>query len=116
MSVDQYLKQLSSEQIEQYERIKRLVSLVTPDAEEVMSYGVPTFEYKGKILLHFGAFKNHMSLFPGSEATQQFAKRLKDYEVSKGTIRFTSDKPLPDDLVKDIVAMRYEQISGILSE
>lgn len=116
MSVDEYLKQLSSEQAAQYGRIKRLVSLVTPDADEVMSYGVPTFKYRGKILLHFGAFKNHMSIFPGAEATQKFAARLEDFKVSKGTIQFTLDKPLPDDLVTDIVTMRYKQISGILSE
>ena len=110
MDAQEYVAELSSSQKSIFQRIQNIVMAIAPDAELVMSYGIPTFKYRGKILLHVGAFKDHMSIFPGSEATQKFADRLRGYKISKGTIQFTVDNPLPDEILREIVQMRFDQI------
>jgi len=94
----------------EFERIKVIVLREVPDAEQVVSYGMPTFKYQKKVILHVGAFKDHMSIFPGAAVGVAFAKELKGYKTSKGTIQFTLDKRLPDELIADIVKFRKESI------
>lgn len=101
---------MDSRQRKVFEDIKGIVEDVAPGAELVISYGIPTFKYQGKILLHVGAFKDHMSIFPGSETTRKFTDRLRGYKISKGTIQFTADNPLPDEILREIVQMRFNQI------
>lgn len=93
----------------EFERIKKLVLKVVPDAEQVISYGMPTFKYNGKVILHVGAFTHHMSIFPAGK-TDLFIDELKEYKTSKGTIQFTLDKPLPDALITKIATVRKEMI------
>ena len=62
---------------------------------------MPTY-WKGRNIIHFAAAKKHLSLYPGDEATSEFADELADYSVSKGTIRFPSEKDLPTDLIARI--------------
>lgn len=84
-------------------------SAVPPEATEALSYQIPTFRYKGA-LVAFGAFKNHCSLFPMSLGViAAFKNELAAYDVSKGTIRFPLDKPLPAALLKKIVKARVAQ-------
>jgi uncharacterized protein YdhG (YjbR/CyaY superfamily) len=83
---------------------------MAPDVEETISYGVPTFKVKGKPLLHFGVFKDHMSLFPTSTPIGVLKDQLSKYTVGKGTIQFTQDNLLPEELIKDILAVRLTQI------
>lgn len=68
---------------------------------------MPTFR-KGKNLIHFAAFKKHIGLYPGEEATTAFAEKLAGFEVSKGTIRLPHDQELPEDLIADIAKWCYE--------
>ena len=81
-----------------------------PDAEEVISYGLPAFKQNG-ILVWYAAFKNHCSLFAGT-LVADFADELKDYKTSKGTIQFTPDHPLPEPLVRAIVRARMAENSA----
>jgi uncharacterized protein YdhG (YjbR/CyaY superfamily) len=84
-------------------------SIVPPETTEGISYGIPTFKYKGG-LVAFAAFKDHCSFFPmGSSVLHAFEKELKDFRVSKGTLHFPLDKPLPATLVKKIVKARIAQ-------
>ncbi len=92
------------------ERIRQLIHKVAPDAEEVMTYAMPGFKYKGKYLVAFAAFKDHLSLFPGAGAIAHFQDELADFTTSKGTIQFTLDHPLPDDLVRRIIRQRISEI------
>ena len=62
---------------------------------------MPTF-WKGRNIIHFAASKKHLGLYPGGEATAIFAEDLKDYDVSKGTIRLAYDRDLPADLIRKI--------------
>jgi uncharacterized protein YdhG (YjbR/CyaY superfamily) len=79
-----------------------------PDAEEVISYQMPAFRLNG-ILVWFAAFKNHIGFFPKVSAIEAFKKDLSGYELSKGTIRFPLDNPLPIDLVQKIVKLRVKE-------
>lgn len=72
-----------------------------PDTTEKISWQMPTF-WKGHNLIHFAAFKNHIGLYPGGEATTIFAEKLKDYKASKGGIQLPNNKPLPLELIGEI--------------
>lgn len=85
------------------ERMRKVINQTCPDAEEVMTYGMPGFKYKGKYLISFGAFKDHMSIFPGSEAIELLEDELKPYAISKGTIQFTPETPISNKLLAKIV-------------
>lgn len=109
--MDDYLATVSPSQRAELERIRGIVKQVAPDAEELISYGLPAFKYNKRPLLYFGAFKNHMSLFPTSGPTKALKDKLKDFTVSKGTIQFTLEKPLPESLIKEIVQHRLAAIT-----
>lgn len=79
---------------------------MVPEAEELLSYQMPTFRYKG-LLVSYAAFSDHCSFFPlGSKILGNFEKELSQFDRSKGTIRFTPDHPLPLSLIKKIVKAR----------
>jgi uncharacterized protein YdhG (YjbR/CyaY superfamily) len=92
------------------ETIRATIRAAAPkEATEALSYGFPSFQYKGA-LVAYAAFKEHCSLFPmGSSAIEEFADELKGFRTSKGTIQFPMDEPLPKALVKKIVKARVAQ-------
>ena len=79
-----------------------------PEAEEVISYEIPTFKLDGRMLVSYAAFSEHCSFFPGAGPIEAHKSELKSYQTSKGTIRFTPDKPLPASLVKKLVKTRVK--------
>ena len=79
-----------------------------PDAVEVISYGIPAFKRK-RILVWFAAFAKHCSLFPTGRVIEDFKDELAGFTISKGTIQFPLDKPLPTALIKKIVKARIAQ-------
>lgn len=108
-TVDEYMESCPQPQRAMLERIRALVrSLVPPEATEVISYRIPAFKYKG-MLVWYAAFAEHCSLFPGSSVLHAFKDDLKNYSVSKGTIRFPIDKPLPTTLVKKLVKAKIAE-------
>jgi uncharacterized protein YdhG (YjbR/CyaY superfamily) len=109
-TVEEYLERVPEPARSTLEKVRAVIRSVVPaEATEAISYGMPTFRYKGA-LIAFGAFKDHCSLFPmGSSAIEQFREELKGYQVSKGTIHFALDKPLPAPLIKKIVKARIAQ-------
>lgn len=114
--IDHYLENVPSSQKEVLQHIRTVIHEVIPDAEEVIGYGMPTFKYKGKNVVHFAAFKDHMSLFPSSDPIEELKEQLSNYKTSKGTIQFTLENPLPDQLVKDLVATSLENIKARLKK
>lgn len=105
-SVDDHIARLSGDVRTAIERLRAKIKSLLPDAEETIGYGVPTYKLNGHNVVHFAGFKNHCSLFPGSEAIEQFADELKAFKTSKGTIQFTPENPIPDDLLERIVRSR----------
>ena len=94
-------------------RVRAVIRSVVPaETTEVISYGIPTFKYK-RGLVAFAAFKDHCSFFPmGSSVLDAFKEELKGFRVSKGTLHFPLDRPLPAALVKKIVRARIAQNEG----
>ena len=108
-SVEEYLAGVSEPARSTLNRIRSAIrSAVPAEALEGISYGIPAIKYKG-VLLWFAAFSEHCSLFPGSSVIKAFREELKDFEISKGTIRFPVDKPLPTTLVKKMVKARLAE-------
>jgi len=91
------------------EKLRQVIKTSAPDAEEVISYGMPAYRYHG-MLVYFAGFKNHYSLFPGNASMiAEMAEELKGYKTSKGTIQFALDKPMPVTLIKKIVKARMKE-------
>ena len=86
-------------------------SAVPSEATETISYGIPAFKHKG-VLVWFAAFSNHCSFFPTASVMEAFKNELKSFSTSKGTIHFSTDKPLPAALVKKMVKLRVAQIES----
>jgi uncharacterized protein YdhG (YjbR/CyaY superfamily) len=108
-NIDEYLA-LQPEKIrETLENLRQIIRETAPEAEEVISYGIPAYKYHG-MLVFFAGYKKHCSLFAGNGAlTEQMKEQLKDHKTSKGTIQFTVEKPLPDELVRHIVKFRMKE-------
>lgn len=97
------------------ERIADLVRATVPEAVEGTSYAMPAFLYRGKGLLAAMAAKTHLAVHPYSGSVlPQLADRLGEWSYSKGTLRFTAEHPLPEDLVLDILRLRRAQIDAAL--
>ncbi len=109
-TVDGYLAAVPEPARSTLKHIRKVIQSAVPkETTEVISYGMPMFKYNG-MLVGYAAFKDHCSLFPtGSGVIEKFAKELKGYHTSRGTIQFPSDKPLPDALVKKIVQTRVAE-------
>ncbi len=110
-NIDEYIAIYPGDVRAILEKIRELIRETAPGATETISYGIPTFDFAGKHLVHFAAFKNHISFFPTSSPIPMFAKELTGYETSKGTIRFPLDKPIPYSLIKKITKYRLGELS-----
>ncbi len=108
--VDEYLAHVPEPARSTLEKVRAMIQSAAPaDATEVISYQIPTFNYNGG-LVAYAAFSNHCSLFPMSGAVLRALKKdLKDFQTSKGTIRFPVDKPLSPALVKKVVRARLAE-------
>lgn len=104
-SVDAYIQAQPVEFRSILEKLRAQIKKAAPKAVERISYGMPTYTYKGA-LVYFGAFKNHCSFFPGNSTLLAHTEGLEGYKLSKGTIQFTLKNPLPAALVKSMVKER----------
>jgi len=108
-TVDEYLDRVPEPARTTLNKLRAVIrSVAPPEATEGISYGIPTFKYKG-MLASFAAFSNHCSLFPGAGPTIEFKNDLKDFQISKGTIRFAPNKPLPAALIKKLLKSRVAE-------
>lgn len=115
-SVDQWLARIEPKQRAALEKLRAQIRAAAPSAEEVISYGQPTFKLHGH-LVAFGAFAKHLSFFPmNSVVIADHADALKGFVTSKGTIQFTPEKPIPATVVKKIVKARIAQNLEIADE
>jgi len=114
--VEAYLARVPEPGRTTLEKMRAMIRAAAPkEATEGLSYRIPSFKHKGS-LVAYAAFKDHCSLFPmGARAIEEFAEELEGYRVSKGTIHFPLDKPLPRALITKMVkacAARNEARSG----
>ena len=112
-TIDEYLARVKPEQRVLLEKLRQTVHAAAPGAKEYIGYGLAGFKFNGRPLVYFGAWENHCALYAASPAVQKkFEKELKGFKVSKGTIHFTPDKPLPTALVKKLVQARIAENRG----
>ena len=107
-SVDEYIAAFSPDVRKILERIRLTVHNVAPDAQETISYRIPTFTQRG-VLVHFAAFRNHIGLYPPVSGDARIEKAIAPYAGEKGNLRFPLDQPIPYALIERIVKLRVKQ-------
>jgi uncharacterized protein YdhG (YjbR/CyaY superfamily) len=109
-NTDAYIASFPVDVQSKLEQVRSTVKAVAPDAVEVISYSLPAFKLHGAMLVWFAAHTQHIGLYPRASAIAAFADKLKTYKFAKGSIQFPFDKPLPLDLIIDIVKFRVGEI------
>ena len=107
-TTDEYIASLDAPAQTIINQLRQVIKKAAPEAEEFISYQMPALKYHG-LLVWYAAAKNHYALYPMAEAIKVFKDKLTPYETSKGTIRFDYNKPLPVDLITEIIAFRVKQ-------
>ena len=104
-TVSEYLARVTPEKRAALNKLRRTIHTAFPRAEECISYGIPAFRLDGRVVAWFAAAAHHLSFFPGG-VLEPFKEELKDYQTSKGTVRFQPDHPLPAGLVRRMIKAR----------
>ena len=114
--IDLFLATLPDDQRAALQALRQTIAAVVPDAEEAISYGVPAFRYRGRWVAWYAGAKKHCSFFTGGQPIDNHLSELAGFSLSKGTIRFTPDHPLPKDLVQQIVRERLAANEAVLAK
>ena len=105
--IDQYLAALDEPKRSTLAELRATILEVAPDAEEVISYGLPAFKVDGTVIAGFGAFRHHLSYFPHSGAVlAALGEQVAGYRTSRGTLQFRIDTALPRSLVERLIEVR----------
>ncbi|HYF04034.1 MAG TPA: DUF1801 domain-containing protein [Patescibacteria group bacterium] len=104
-SIDEYIAQQPVELQGKLEELRAVIRAAAPDAEEKISYGMPTFKLAGN-LVFFAVFKNHIGFYPEPSGIEAFKAELSGYKGAKGTVQFPLDEPLPLELIGRITKFR----------
>src|SRR6266516_3000312 len=107
-SIDQYIITFSPDVQKTQENVRGKIRKAAAEAEEAISYQIPTFKLNGE-LVYFAAFKKHIGFFPTSSGISAFKRELSKYKTSRGTAQFPLDQPIPYDLVTRIVLFRKKE-------
>ena len=110
-SIDEYIATVPKEIQEKLEELRAVIKEVVPEAQEKISYQMPTFTLKGN-LVHFAAFKNHIGFYPTPSGITAFDDELAIYKRAKGSVQFPINQPLPLELIRKIVKFRVEENLG----
>ncbi|HUE82089.1 MAG TPA: DUF1801 domain-containing protein [Pyrinomonadaceae bacterium] len=108
-NIDEYIAGFPTDVQKILEKVRTTIKKAAPDAEEMISYQIPTFNLKGRYLIYFAAYKKHIGLYPAPRGVEKFKKELSLYEGGKGTVRFPLDKPIPFGLIRRIVQFRIKE-------
>ncbi len=106
--IDDYIATCPVEHQPKLVEIREIIKKAAPQAEEKISWGMPTFYLNGN-LVHFADAKKHIGFYPGATGVSDFEERIQEYKHSKGAIQFPLDKPLPKKLITDIVKHRIQE-------
>ncbi len=106
--IDSYIADFPAEVQEILQKIRNMIHELAPEAKEAIKYGIPTFVLNGN-LVHFAAYKKHIGFYPTPSGIENFQEELSLYKVSKGAIQFPLNKPIPYDLIREIVTFRIKK-------
>jgi len=107
-SIDDYIANCPGEVQAILKELRSVIRSAAPDAEEKISYGMPTFALKGN-LVHFAAHRNHIGFYPTPSGIETFKAELSEYDSAKGSVQFPLDRPLPMELISRIVNFRVTE-------
>jgi uncharacterized protein YdhG (YjbR/CyaY superfamily) len=107
-TIDEYISTFPKEVQKSLEKIRQAIQKAVPEADEVISYQMPTFRLNG-ILVHFAAHKNHIGFYPTPSGIEAFKKELSDYEGAKGSVKFPLDKPIPYQLISEMAQFKAKE-------
>lgn len=107
-TIDQYIAAFPESTQALLQQVRETIRKAAPDAEECISYGIPTFKLNGN-LVHFAGYKNHIGFYPGADGIAAFAKDISAYKSAKGSVQFPIDKKIPLALIARIVRYRVKQ-------
>ena len=109
--VDEYVRAVEEPKRGTLETLRRTILEVVPEAEQVISYGVPAFRVRGRTVAGFAAFKTHLSYLPFSGSVlAQLGEELEGYKMTKSSLHFPVDRPLPKALVKKLIRVRLADV------
>jgi uncharacterized protein YdhG (YjbR/CyaY superfamily) len=110
--IDAYLEGLDEPKRSTLRRLREMILEIVPDAEQCISYGLPAFRVRGKVVAGFASLKNHLSYLPHSGSViPELGNDVAGYSGTKGSLHFPIDRPLPRPLVEKLIATRLRQIS-----
>lgn len=107
-NINEYISQFPEDVQDKLEKLRRVIREAAPDAEEKISYQMPTFAQEGN-LVHFAAYDSHIGFYPTPSGIEQFKEQLSVYKGGKGSVQFPLDQPIPYDLVSEITAFRVRE-------
>ncbi len=107
-SIDAYITAFPADIQQRLQAVRETIHAAAPEAEEAIAYQMPTFKLKGKNLVHFAAFKNHIGFYPAPSGIVAFEEALAPYKGAKGSVQFPLNQPLPLELISNIVAFRVQ--------
>lgn len=110
-TVDEYIDSFPLDVQSILQNVRTTIKKAAPDAVETIKYGIPTFVQNGN-LVHFGGYKKHIGFYPAPSGIEQFQDEMASYKGAKGSVQFPLDKPIPYDLIAQIVRFRVTESSG----
>lgn len=108
-NIDEYIATFPESTQKILKEIRKTMKKMIPDAEETISYGIPTFKKNGRPVVYFAGYKSHVSVYPAPRGNPMFSKELAEYKGGKGTVQFPLNQPIPLDLIKRIVDFRVRE-------
>ena len=108
-SMDEYIGTFPEDVQKILEELRTTIKTAAPDAEETISYNIPTFKLNGKYLIYFAGWKTHISIYPIPIGSEAFNKQVAKYVEGKGTLKFPIDKPLPLKLITKMVKLKLAE-------
>ena len=110
--IEKYIVGYDAEPRKRLEQVCGICLSLMPEAIEVIRYGIPTFNIAGKNIVHFAGYKKHLGFYPGPSGMRKFTDQLSMYKTGPGSVQFPHNKPLPEDLICQIILFRLEE-SGL---
>jgi uncharacterized protein YdhG (YjbR/CyaY superfamily) len=110
--IDDYLSKAPTQTLDILKKLRSMVKKMVPEAEEAMSYQIPTFKVNGKNFIHFAGFENHVGVYPGPSDINDEIPGLKKHQSSKGTLKFPLSEAFPYDLIERLVKIKAKKLAN----
>lgn len=109
-SIDEYISRFSGVVAERLEAIRQTIAKALPDAEEIISYSMPAYHYRGKVAVYFAGYERHVGFYPTPSCMRAFEDKLSNHVHSKGAVQFRHDERLPRTLIREMVLFRKKEL------